>query len=86
MSKQRCVLHMDSPTIFFLKLGFAAICLQLSLLYINFDILYQTFRSYAYIHYAPALEYVAMSVTLVIGGALLIDYIWKTQKENGGDD
>ncbi len=85
MSKQRAVLHMEPPTIFFLKLGFAAICFQLSLLYISVDMLYQTFRTYAYIHYAPALEYVAMSLTLVIGGALLIDYVWRAQKENGGD-
>lgn len=85
MSKRTAVLHMEPPAIFFLKLGFAAISFQLSLLYISVDILYQTFRTYAYIHYAPALEYVAMSITLIIGGALLIDYIWKTKKENGGD-
>ena len=83
MTKQKSLFRIKPQTILFLKLGFAAICLQLSLLYIAADEMYRAFRTYAYIHYAPALEYVAMSISVLIGGAFLLE---RVIKETGGDD
>ena len=83
MTKRESLFRIRPQTLFFLKLGFAAICLQVSLLYIAADELYRAFRTYAYIHYAPALEYVAMSIALLIGGAFLLE---RVIKETGGDD
>ena len=83
MTKRKPLFQIKSQTILFLKLCFAAICLQASLLYIAADEVYRAFRTYAYIHYAPALEYVAMSIALLIGGACLLE---RVIKETGGDD
>jgi hypothetical protein len=83
MTKQKSLFRIKPQTTLFLKLGFAAICLQLSLLYIAADEMYRAFRTYAYIHYAPALVYVAMSISLLFGGAFLLE---RVIKETGGDD
>ena len=85
MPKRNSFLHIHPYTILFLKIGLAATCMQASLLYIAADDLYRTFKTYAYVHYFPALQYVVMSITLLIGGALMIEYVTKVYKETGGD-
>ena len=63
------------------KRGIAIITLQLAVFYIVVDQTAQSTPLYAFVHYAPALEYVAASIALLVGGTLWMDYLIKREKQ-----
>ena len=76
-SNSECLL---SPAAFFvLRIGFPLIVLQGSALLFRVCQSMEIDPFYTYYYYAPIMEYLVMSLTLLVGGALLFDWIGRRQ-------
>ncbi len=78
----RAVRQMSGLSVFILKLGLWIVTFQISALAIVADATYTRNPYYVGLYYPPAMEYVALTLTIIVVGTLMFDVLSKSDEKN----